>query len=161
MDTPDQQHLITPGHFQLAELNTLQSYENKVLADVWYYFRISRNQEGNLSRFLYFLELIFDSAASLNFSSGEDTDSLEIVNAETVVQTALDLQAAHGETSIQRAHAGAYPLWESLIGTPLEGARLSKDENGLYFNDAVLLDFGPRRVLVSLSEREGLALGKM
>ena len=40
----------------------------------------------------------------------------------------------------------------------LAAVRLSKNEEGLYYNDALLLDFGQGQVLVALSGKEGLAV---
>ena len=40
----------------------------------------------------------------------------------------------------------------------LAAVRLSKNGEGLYYNDALLLDFGQGQVLVALSGKEGLTV---
>jgi hypothetical protein len=62
--------------------------------------------------------------------------------------------------SMQRVSAGAFPLWQPAIGHPLEGIRLSKTEQGFYLNDALLLDFGFRKIAVQLSLKDGLEIGE-
>ena len=61
---------------------------------------------------------------------------------------------------IQRISALAQPLWQGATGKILEAIRLSRNEQGLYQNDAVLFDFGSKQILLQLSELEGLELGR-
>lgn len=155
----NQQDPTPPECFNLNELQTFQSFEGQILQDVYYYMWLNRQPEGEPSyRFIYYLELLFDSNESLLLTSGEDSDAIHVGQTDALLETAERLRALHGIISIQRVHAGNFPLWQSALVHPLEAIRLSRHESGLYLNDALLLDFGRQRVLVQLSQREGLEL---
>lgn len=149
-----------PDCFRLEELEQLQSFENQILSDVNYYFWINQvEQEEAPYRFLFFLELIFDNQSSLLLTSGEDTEAMQVSNAGELVRTAEALRVLHGKIIIQRVVAGDFPLWSGVQGKMLAHVRLSKNEQGLYANDALLLDFEEQKILVRLSAREGLEVG--
>ncbi len=149
-----------PDCFRMEELEIFQSFENQTLVDVNYYLWLNQaeTEDGILLRFLYALELLFESNESLMLSSGEDSAAIRLINAESLVNTARQLQELHGKVLIQRVSAVAQPLWEGVAWKILQAIHLSRNEAGLYHNDAMLLDFGNTRILISLSEREGLEL---
>lgn len=150
-----------PDCFRLEELETLQSFENQALRDVNYYLWLNRAEAGSAPlRFLYALELVFEQPEALLLSSGEDSEAIRLIAPETLIDTARRLQTLHGRVSVQRVSAGAFSLWQPVVGRTLEGIRLSKTENGLYLNDMVMLDFGFRRVMVQISGKEGLEVGE-
>lgn len=150
-----------PGCFRLEDLETLQSFENQTLRDVNYYLWLNRAEAGAPPlRFLYALELVFEQPEALLLSSGEDSEAIRLIAPETLIDTARRLQTLHGRVSVQRVSAGAFSLWQPVVGRTLEGIRLSKSENGLYLNDMLLFDFGFRRILVQLGAKEGLEVGE-
>ncbi|MBK6933471.1 MAG: hypothetical protein IPH12_22435 [Saprospirales bacterium] len=135
-----------------------QAYEAQVLLDVNYYLWLNNTDtDAGPYRFLYAIELIFEQGGALLLSSGEDTAAIRVIPAETLIQTARDLQALHGQVCIQQVHAGPFPLWLAL-GHPLKGIRLSNNGAGLYLNDALALDFGQWQIMVQLSKTEGLEM---
>ena len=150
-----------PDCFRLEEIQTFQAFETQLLAVVNYYLWLNRSDpEAGAYRFLYCLELIFDNHPEvLLLSSGEDSAAIRLIGVETLIKTAHQLQTLHGQVSIQRVNAGAFPLWEPVVNRALLAVRLSKNEAGLYFNDALLFDFGIRQIIVQLSRKEGLELG--
>ncbi len=95
----------------------------------------------------------------MQLSSGEDSEAIRLISPEDLVKTARQLQTLHAQISMQRVNAGAFPLWAPLTGHRMEAVRLSKNEQGFYWNDALLLDFGARQILVGLSQKEGLEIG--
>lgn len=150
---------LPPEIFTLSELETFRELEGHALADVNYYLWLNTAAGAESQfRFLYFLELLFEDAPALLLSSGEDSASIQVSSPEILLKTAETLRGLNGKISIQRVNAAPFPLWENTIGKPLEAIRLSKNEDGLYLNDALLLDFGFRQVLVCLAETEGLAV---
>ena len=151
-----------PDCFRMEELEIFQSFENQVLVDINYYLWLNQaeSEAETPLRFLYALELVFDSNETLLLSSGEDTEAIRLIDAASLVDTARQLQALHGKVLIQRVSAVAQPLWQGAAGKLLEGIHLSRNEAGLYRNDAMLFDFGSKRILLQLSEREGLELGE-
>jgi hypothetical protein len=151
------------GFFRLEEIKIFQSFENETLADVNYYLWLNQAEgDGPPYRFLYALELAFEEVpGTLLLSSGEDSESIQILLAETLVETARRLQQLHGKVLIQRVSAGAQPLWENAVGKPLASIRLARDASGMYHNDALLLDFEATQIELRLSEREGLELFKV
>jgi hypothetical protein len=64
----------------------------------------------------------------------------------------------HGEAIIQTTPAHAQPIWQNAYGQILNGIRLSRHPEGLYYNDALLLDFDACQLLVQPADDEGLAL---
>ncbi len=157
---PHQQDPTPSDCFRLEELEQLQSFENQALDEVNYYFWINQaEQETAPYRFLFFLELIFGDQRSLLLTSGEDSETIRVSDAEELVKTAEALRALHGKIVIQRVVATSFPLWTGVQGKTLAGIRVSKNEQGLYANDALLLDFTEQKILVRLSAREGLEVG--
>jgi hypothetical protein len=154
------EHSIPPDCFSLEEIQILQSYEQQRLERVTYYVWHNQAKPGALPhRFLYAIELVFDSGESLLLSSGEDSEAICLITAEQLVDTAHRLQQLHGKAVIQRILAQEQPLWRDVSGKTLQNIRLAKNDEGWYLNDAVLLDFNEYRVLVRLAEREGLLAG--
>ncbi len=146
--------------FSLEALQTFQHFEGQQLADLNYYFWVNPGESGEPTyRFLYFVEMIFDSNESLLLTSGEDSTAIRISEAAELVDTAKKLQALHHKIAIQRVSAGSLPLWEPVIGTVLNAIRLTKNEEGMYLNDALLLDFDARQIVLQLSREEGLEAG--
>ncbi|MCK6692318.1 MAG: hypothetical protein L6Q97_09465 [Thermoanaerobaculia bacterium] len=149
-----------PDCFRLEELEAFQSFENQLLSDVNYYLWLNRAEAGEAPlRFLYVLELVFEQPEALLLSSGEDSEAIRVIAPEALIDTARRLQTLHGRVSVQRVSAGAFPLWQPVVGRALESIRLSKKDNGLYLNDMLLLDFGFRQIMVQLGRREGLEMG--
>lgn len=154
--THDPHDPTPPDCFRQSELEAFQTFENQILATVNYYLWRSNSK----SAFLYALELYFENGETLLVSSGESSDAIRIISAESLVETAQKLKELHGEALIQRIVANVQPLWNDVIGSVLEGIRLSRqEENGLYSNDAMLLDFGEKQIMLELSEKNGLELG--
>lgn len=148
---------IPPHRFLLEEIQALQAFEKQVLERVNYYIWHNQTEAGTIPhRFLYAVELLFDGGEPLLLSSGDDSEAIRLLTAEALTETARRLQQMHGKPVMQRAVAGIQPLWREVVGKMLEHIRLTRDEEGLYLNDSILLDFGEHRVLVYLSEREGL-----
>ncbi|MCA0238000.1 MAG: hypothetical protein LCH81_16610 [Bacteroidetes bacterium] len=163
MEPPMPTHDQTPlDSFRKEELEIFQSFENQTLVDINYYLWLNQAEQEEEAplRFLYALELIFESSEALILSSGEDTEAIRVIDAQSLVDTARQLQSLHGKVLIQRISALAQPLWQGATGKTLEAIRLSRNEQGLYQNDAVLFDFGNKQILLQLSEREGLELGR-
>lgn len=153
-------HEPPPDCFTLEELESFRTFEGQLLADVNYYIWLNQIEDEPVPyRFLYFLELVFESGQSLLLTSGEDSVAIRIGAAAELIQTAETLRQLHGKIGIQRANAGASPMWQAVVGKPLEAIQLSRNEDGLYLNDALLLDFGAQQILVRLAAKEGLAVG--
>ncbi len=145
-----------PNCFRQAEVEAFQTFEGQMLATVNYYlWRASPK-----TSFLYSVELYFENGETLLLSSGESAEAIQIISAESLVETALKLQSFHGEALIQRIVANVQPLWRDVVGATLQEIRLSRHESGLYHNDALLLDFGEKQILLELGEKEGLVLGE-
>lgn len=150
-----------PDCFRLEDLEVFQSCEQQTLADVNYYVWLNHLEAGEAPlRFLYCLELVFEDREALLLSSGEDSEAVRILSPEALIKTAQQLQTLHHRVSIQRISAGAFPLWQPAVGHLLQAIRLSRGDDGLFLNDAVLLDFGVRQILVGLHPKEGLELGE-
>ncbi len=151
----DDKQQIPPDCFPLESLETFQSFEGQGLQGVTYYYWTHPDRDLG---FLYYMEFLFDSKEALLLSSGEDSTAIATGNASELVETAQRLQQLHGKAVIQRADSGSSDFWRPLLGTVLQHIHLSRHESGLYANDALLLDFGERRVLIHLGVRGGLVV---
>lgn len=161
MESPLPAHDPTPPEcFRWEELEALQGFETQQLADVNYYFWLNRPDDSDDTplRFLFYLELVFDQS-SLLLTSGEDSTAIRLGTAEALVKTAGELQKLHGKITIQRVAAGSFPLWQPAVGQALGAIRLSRNEAGLYLNDALVLDFEVCQIIVRLGRHDGLAVG--
>lgn len=148
-----------PDCFTLDALEVFQQHEGRTLEAVNYYLWLNSGEEGEAAyRFIFYIELLFDENMVLLLTSGEDSTAIHIGNATDLVEVAQQLKDLHGKISIQRVSANALPVWTEVIDKPLEAVRLSKNEEGLYWNDALLLDFGTPQVLIELAKTEGLAV---
>jgi len=151
-----------PDCFRIEELQVFQSFEGQLLTDVNYFLWVNHLQEGQaFLRFLYALELIFEGDETLLLTSGEDSEAIHISSPAELVKTAEVLRTLHNALTIQRFHAGSLPLWLPVMDKPLETIRLSKNEAGFCYNDALVLDFDEKRILIRLSDKDGLELGEM
>lgn len=150
-----------PGSFRLEELELFQRFENQILAGVNYYRWLQTTGAGETAGdFLFYVELLFENGPALLLTGGEDSTAIRPGSAEALVKTARELQALHGQSVIERLQASDSALWRPALGRRLEALRLSKNEAGLYANDALLLDFGEQRILVRLNPRGGLVLAR-
>jgi hypothetical protein len=148
-----------PDCFTLEALETFQQYEGRTLEAVNYYLWLNPGADGEASyRFLFYIELLFDDNMVLLLTSGEDSTAIHIGNAADLVDVAQQLKNLHDKITIQRVSANALPIWAEAVGKPLEAIRLSKNEDGLYWNDALLLDFDAPQILVELAKTEGLGV---
>ncbi len=162
MEEHTHQEDYTPADcFRLEELEQMQSFENQTLEQVNYYFWVNQLESETMPlNFLFFLELVFTNLRSLLLTSGEDSEAIRVSNAEELVKTAEVLRALHNRIVIQRVGAENFPLWADVQGKVLTTIQLSKNAQGLYANDALLLNFDAQKILVRLSQREGLEVGK-
>lgn len=152
---------ISPDCFLHEEVELFQSLENEILASVHYYPWLNLGDNANTQpyRFLLVLELVFESGNSLLLSSGEDSEAIQVITAEKLLETASRLQQLHGQPTIQRLPRSEQGFWLKLVGEVLQSIQLSKHQNGLYRNDALMLDFGQARVVLELQEDgEGLLI---
>lgn len=145
-----------PDCFRQEEVEWFQSFENQKLETVHYFLWRVHSGES----FLHALELAFENGETLLLSADEDSDAIRVVSENSLAETARKLQKIHGEAVVQKMLAHAQPLWQDVPGKVLQGIRLSSHENGLYQNDALLLDFGGKRILLQLSLKNGLELGE-
>ncbi len=150
-----------PDCFRQEEVELFQSLENEKLVRVDYFpwLNLGENAQAQPYRFLLALELVFESGNSLLLSSGEDSEAMQVISAEKLLEIANRLQQLHGQATIQRLSRSEQGFWPNLIGEALQSIQLSKHENGLYRNDALLLDFGISGVVLKLLEEgEGLLI---
>lgn len=161
MENPARRDTPTPDCFRLEELALFQSFDNQALTGVNYYLwhHVGKNETGQPFRFLYALELLFNSEKSLLLSSGDDSEAIQVITAEELLETATRLQQLHGEATIQRMARDQQGFWPTIIGKKMLSVQLSRHASGLYRNDVLLLDFGTASVVVQLPEiGEGLEI---
>lgn len=155
--TPLAPDSIPPDCFRQSEVETLQTFDHQTLGAVHYYLWRASAQ----SAFLYALEMYFDNGKTLLLSSGESSEAIQLIAPQALVDTAVQLKNLEGTAIIQHLVANVQPIWRDVLGMPLQNIQLSRHEGtGLYRNDALLLDFGAKQILIELSEKDGLELGE-
>jgi hypothetical protein len=145
----------------MEEVQVFKSFEAQQVTEVNYYFWNNTNQPDAPQRMLYFLELLFANDDALILTSGQDSEAIRVTSAVALIEEARFLQAeVGGKAVIGRVPAGASALWAGALEHKLAGIRLSKSEAGLYYNDALLLDFGAgvAGVVVAINPAGGLAV---
>lgn len=152
MATQDQ---IQPSEdaFPKETVEIFQLFENQTLSGVDYY--TWRHENGE---FLYTLALSFENAGTLMLAANEESSAIRLIEAEEVNRNAQKLQEMHGHTVIRKLNAAQQPLWQGCVDFPLVGIRLSRQEDGFYRNDVLLLEFVSRQILLQLNPQHGLDL---
>lgn len=162
---PMEQHDPVPvGCFSMEEVERFRALEGSILSDVNYYLWLETEPapDARAYRFLYALELLFESGEALLLCSGDDSEAICCISPEALVKTALRLQKIHGRPTIQRLSRRGQGLWFAAMSRPLEAVRLARRDDGLYHNDALLLDFGGAAISVELPGMgEGLEIREM
>lgn len=160
METPDLPHQSIPaGHFSLEEIQQFQSHEGQELAGIDYYLWLDTGagDAAPAYQFLFALELRFAAGASLILTTDEDHGDLRITDSAALIKTASALFQLHGRPVIQRLSRDQHSLWQALIGRELAAIRLTRTEEGLYQNDALLLDFGTTGIIIA-RDAQGIVL---
>jgi hypothetical protein len=154
-ETPDP---TPPDCFKVEEIQAFQAFGGQALSEVNYYLRFYPGQSER--RFLYCLELLFQSDDALLLCSEEEATSIEVIDALSFINRARQAQTTlNGQPAVQRVGATSSALWQPFIGQVLSGILLSGNGNGLYLNDALALDFAAQgRLIVSLGQAGGLAV---
>ena len=145
------QYPTPSNHFRLEELQTFLGFEHKTLSGVNYYLWVQDKTE-NASHFLFAMELQFDTGGRLLLSSGEDSAGISIITDDVLIETAKRLEQMHGHPVIQSMPRSNQGLWANITGTSLEEVQLSRGENDLFRNDALMLRFEEAHILVRLVE---------
>jgi hypothetical protein len=126
----------------------LQAEGRQVAALRYYLWQRNTAEIG----FLYALEIGFAEGESLWIAYDEEAHGLRITDAVRLARLAQSLQTLHGTAIIKRLDAHLQPLWAGIMGAELSQVLLSPREDGLYANDALLLDFGKKRVLLAVGQ---------
>jgi hypothetical protein len=162
MENPVHRDDPTPADcFRQEEVAVFKSFEGQTLTGVNYFLWLDIGTELSTQpyRFLFALELLFDSGETLLLSSGDDSEAIRVISAEILLETAKRLQQLHGQPTIQRVIRDGQGVWQQATGQKLASIQLSRQADGLYRNDALMLDFGAAGIVVELPEAgEGLEI---
>jgi hypothetical protein len=151
-----QAHNAPPDCFQLHELEAMQDFGGQLIEEIFYYTYKKNTDSGTESPEYLFAVLLVSSESGLLISSGKDAAALSILSPE-----ALEAIIEHHQNYavLRRQSAMQQKTWASIPQKKLEQIQLSRHENGLYRNDALLLDFGHSEVLIGvIMEKPGMYL---
>lgn len=141
--------------FRLEEIDALRALEGLTLEAVHYL--IWFNPDAPQQRFLAYLELLFQQEQQLLLGVDEDAEALRLVTPEQFLQHAQDLvRLNQGKPGLQQANAAGIAPWNAQIGQTLRAVRLTKTPEGLYANDALLLEFTHSATVVAVNDNGGL-----
>lgn len=148
---------VPDGFFSLEDISTFRALDGEKLADVNYYFWAGG--EKSEQRFLLFTEILFVSEQALILTPGEDSDAIRIAEAMDVINKAKELMVRNeGKPAVQQMNATNSAVWQPHTGQKLVAVRLTRNEEGLYLNDALLLEFESGSVIIALHDKGGLAV---
>jgi hypothetical protein len=144
----DQNH--TPsGCFPLTALHRLQAVENASLAAVFYHIRTSPDGAQLLA-----LELVTDGNMTIVLGSEHDEPSISVLEPQEWIGYANRiLQPLHRHSAVNS------PLWRAVMHLTIREILLSRNEDGLALNDALVIDFGSEKRIVQIGKTAGLAIG--
>lgn len=146
---------ISAAYFSQEEVETFHSFDGKVLTSVNYFIWVQ--PENKQHRFLYCLELLFNIDESLLLMVDEDEDNLKIIGVSEFIAKASSLKERNGGIAVlQQADPSSIEPWKSVVGSLLLGVRLTAGDEGLYTNDALLLDFVNKGVIVAINDNGGI-----
>lgn len=144
-----------PSHcFRQPELELFLSLEGLTLEQV-HYFTVPTAQ----AEYLHALELLFAEGPTLLLASDAEEPAIRAAEPGQLMATAHDMKARGLSLHLRDANRSA--LWAPLVGGTLRAVLLSKNEDGLSVNDALVFDFGTRRLLLSTAETMGLAVSAL
>ena len=150
--------LTPPDCFRLEELEAMRSFENATIQDVHYFICTNPAATGTESPAFLFALLLIATDKQLLFCSGEDSAALRIMDSDGLASVIRHFGGGGNASNVQRLSASKQAIWENVIGARIQAIQLSRHESNLYRNDAVQLDFESQKIVLSLSEREGMAL---
>ncbi|MDX2136167.1 MAG: hypothetical protein SFV52_15385 [Saprospiraceae bacterium] len=144
-----------PSHcFQQTELEHFLSLEGQTLEQVHYFTVPAARAE-----YLHALELLFAEGPTLLLAADAEEPAMRAITPEQLMATARDLKSRGLALHLLDANRSA--LWAPLVGETLRAILLSKNEDGLSANDALVFDFGAHRLLLSTAETMGLAVSAL
>jgi hypothetical protein len=144
----DQNH--TPsGCFPLNALQRLQAVEHASLAAVFYHVRTSPDGAQLLA-----LELVTDDNTTIVLGSEHDEPAISVMEPQEWLDNASKVLEP-----LQRHAAVNSPLWKAVMHQTIRGILLSRNEDGLALNDALVIDFGSEKRIVQIEKTAGLAIG--
>ena len=142
---------VPPDCFAQEELEAFLALEHLLLENVFYYVVPAPTMS-----YLHAIEMVFAGYGPVVLAADAEEPAIRVLAQEALLEAAYGVQA-QGLT-MERHTAKASALWASALGTPLMGVLLSKNEDGLSLNDALVLQFKDERLLVSLHETAGLSV---
>ena len=142
---------VPPDCFAQEELEVFLALEHLVLENVFYYVVPAPTMS-----YLHAIEMVFAGYGPVVLAADAEEPAIRVIHQEALLEAAYGIQA-QGLT-IERHAAQTSALWTLVPGTPLLSVLLSKNEDGLSLNDALVLQFNDARLLVSLHRTAGLSV---
>lgn len=133
----------------------MQAFEGEYLDDILYYTYKNAAAAGTESPEWLFAILFVAGDSALLVSTDEYSEALRVLNAAELQEVVAVLGQS---ASIRRIAALQQGLWAAIPDRKLLSVQLSRHVNGLYRNDAVLLEFSTCKVMLCLNDGEGMRL---
>ena len=142
---------VPPDCFAQEELEAFLALEHLLLENVFYYVVPAPTMS-----YLHAIEMVFAGYGPVVLAADAEEPAIRVLAQEALLEAAYGVRA-QGLT-MERLAAQTSALWASVPGTPLLSVLLSKNEDGLSLNDALVLQFKDARLLVSLHKTAGLSV---
>lgn len=130
--------------FKYEEVLVLDKIQEKEVEKVWYHYWVNIAKEEEV-RVLDTLQLIFKDGSALSVSARTD-ECLKLVDLDVDKDRQELLEQFQGKIVLQSQEASDIPLWEDA--SLLSHISLRKSDEGQYLNDAILLAFANKEIVV-------------
>lgn len=104
------------------------------------------------------VQLVFKDGYKLTLGSNSDNTGLEAVEYDYETEKS-ELEKEFGnKIKIFAVNASSTKMWKDLTGCKLESIQITKEGEGSYLSDSVLLNFGNEKRSIGISPLDGLII---
>jgi hypothetical protein len=144
--------------FTDEELVKLHSYNGKIISNVVCYLWQNMANPDETVELIDGVELRFTDETRLTFSSNESGEGLSARHYSLKAENELLQQEFEGKIKIFGLLASNTKMWEDVIGKKLIHVKITKEKDGTYLNDSVMLDIEEQPRTLAISPMDGLVI---
>ncbi|GAB4143142.1 MAG: hypothetical protein Fur0041_18260 [Bacteroidia bacterium] len=136
------------AYFSFEELKALKNTEHKKLTTVFYHNWLNKANPHEAFEFTDKIELRFEDGSRLVVGTSDETEQAIALDPDFDAEKRklMLLHEFNGKIDQRSVDMTGNPLWSFAAGQTLLQIALVKEEENLYRNDAMLLDFGDEKL---------------
>jgi len=147
---------LNPAHFfTIDDLETLKSYEGKVLKSIKYINWVNKIVEGDTQIFTFWIEMEFENG--ILYLSKEDDHKHILLEPYDYQAEVENIKALAGKVFLHKMDMSSISLWKEVIGATLGAIELEFEVGNFYHRDVLLFNFGiGKQIIIEADVEEGL-----